>query len=84
MQWLECACHKPDVCLQNSNFGVAVSLAALIIFVCMLGRACFVFPLIHLHNKWRPENVKIREMVVIWYASHTSSQASLCLPDTLP
>jgi hypothetical protein len=45
---------------------VAVGLAALIIFVCMLGRACFVFPLIHLHNKWRPENVKIREMVVIW------------------
>jgi len=56
----------PCVWLQNSNFGVAVGLAALIIFVCMLGRACFVFPLIHLHNKWRPENVKIREMVVIW------------------
>jgi len=54
------------VLLQNSNFGVAVGLAALIIFVCMLGRACFVFPLIHLHNKWRPENVKVREMVVIW------------------
>ena len=56
----------PCMRLQNSNFGVAVGLAALIIFVCMLGRACFVFPLIHLHNKWRPENVKIREMVVIW------------------
>lgn len=54
------------VVLQNSNFGVAVSLAAIVIVVCMLGRACFVFPLIHLHNKWRPENVKFKEMVVIW------------------
>ncbi len=61
--------HWPTFCscLQNSNFGEAVRLATLVIFVCMLGRACFVFPLIYLHNKWRPENVKIREMVVIWY-----------------
>ncbi|DBA95471.1 TPA: hypothetical protein ACH3X3_013336 [Trebouxia sp. C0006] len=64
---------------QNSNFGVAVGLAALIIFVCMLGRACFVFPLIHLHNKWRPENVKVREMVVIWWSGSMRGAVSVAL-----
>ena len=52
--------------VQNSNFGVALSLALVVILVCMAGRACFVFPLIHLHNRWRPEHVSTREMVVIW------------------
>ena len=63
---MSAATERIGVVLQNSNFGVAVSLAAIVIVVCMLGRACFVFPLIHLHNKWRPENVKFKEMVVIW------------------
>ncbi|KAL3143986.1 hypothetical protein ABBQ32_003794 [Trebouxia sp. C0010 RCD-2024] len=64
---------------QNSNFGVSVSLAAIVIFVCMLGRACFVFPLIHLHNKWRPENVKFREMVVIWWSGSMRGAVSVAL-----
>ena len=38
--------HWPTLCscLQNSNFGEAVRLAALVIFVCMLGRLALCSP----------------------------------------
>lgn len=52
--------------VQNTEFGVALSLAVVVVLTCMAGRACFVFPLIHLHNRWRPEQVSIKEMTIIW------------------
>ena len=55
--------------LQYTHIGRAIGLSAITIFLLLLSRAIFSFPVLSLHNYFATEKVNWREIVIAWCVS---------------
>lgn len=52
--------------VQHTHVGRAIGLSVICIFLLLFSRAVFSFPILALHNYFKPEKLNWREMVIAW------------------